>query len=123
MTTHGYFTRETATFVDTRDLVLHPSAARTANGNGELVENGPRRVASLALVVSARSGTTPTLDARIETSNDGSTWYTAGTFPQVNAVGTTRRMFLLDRLVRAAWDIGGTTPSFTFDLRGELVGG
>lgn len=118
----GYTTTD-GQHVDSRDVVLHPSAARTATANGTLVEEtGKRRTAALVLVVSARSGTNPTLDVTVQTSRDGSTWYTAGTFTQATATGTQRKTFALDRYVRGSWTIGGTdTPTFTFDLRGELV--
>jgi hypothetical protein len=120
-TPNGYNTSD-GQFVDSRDVVLHPSATRTATGNGTVVEEtGKRRVASLTLTVAARSGTTPTLDVTVQTSRDGSTWYTAGSFAQATAAGAERKTFALDRFVRARWVLGGTTPSFTFSLDGELV--
>lgn len=110
------------THVPSVDVTLAPSAARTADGSGSAFEVGPHTTARLALVCSARSGTTPTLDVTVETSFDGSTWRSQGTFAQINATGTTRKSFGgLDRYVRVTWVVGGTTPSFTFSVSGELV--
>lgn len=101
------------------------SAARTASGNsGTSTEAGARHtLRNVLLDVTAASGTGPTLDARVETSRDGTTWYTAGTFGQKTGVSSERKSFSgLDRYIRFAWTIGGTTPSFTFSITpGELV--
>lgn len=117
----GYQTQN-GRHADTEELILHPSAERAASGNAGAKELGDRAVARLVLVVSANSGTDETLDVTVETSADGSTWYTSGTFTQATGTGTQRKAFLLDRFVRVAWTIGGTdTPKFTFDLRGEAA--
>jgi len=118
----GYTTTD-GQFVDSREVVLHPSAARTATANGSVVEEtAHRRIAALVLDITAASGTNPTLDVTVQTSRDGSTWYSAGAFTQATATSTQRKTFALDRYVRAQWTIGGTdTPTFTFDLRGELA--
>jgi hypothetical protein len=120
-TTTGYKTSD-GRFVDSRDVTLHASAARTATGTGTVSEEtGHRRTLALVLAITAATGTTPTLDVTVQTSRDGSTWYTAGTFTQATATGTQRKVFALDRYVRVIWTIGGTTPSFTFSASGELV--
>jgi hypothetical protein len=103
------------------DLTLAASAARTATGNGTTTDSEGASVANLTLDVTVRSGTTPTLDVTIQTSADGTAWRTAGTFTQATAVTSERKSFNLDRYVRAAWTIGGTTPSFTFSVIGEGV--
>ena len=121
-TTTGYKTSD-GLFVDSRSVNLHPSAARTATANGSVVEDtAHRRTLALALVITAASGTNPTLDVTVQTSRDGSTWYTAGTFTQATTTGTQRKVFALDRYVRAQWTIAAdANPSFTFSLAGELV--
>lgn len=117
----GYSTSD-GTFVDSRSINLHPSAARTATGTGSVSEEtAHRRNLALVLAITAASGTTPTLDVTVQTSRDGSTWYTAGTFTQATTTGTERKVFALDRYVRVIWTIGGTTPSFTWSAAGELV--
>ena len=116
----GYSTKS-GRWANTQALVLAASAARTATGNGSAVEIGDKAVARLLLDVTARTGTTPTLDVTIQTSYDGTTWRNAGTFTQATAVGQQRGSFMLDRYVRAAWTIGGTTPNFTFSIAGEAA--
>lgn len=108
-------------WANTEDTTLAASAARTATGTGTAVELGDRTVGRLLLNVTAASGTGPTLDVTIECSADGVTWYTSGTFAQKTAAGTERKLFMLDRFVRARWTIAGTTPSFAFSIAGEAV--
>jgi hypothetical protein len=112
------------TYVYTEPFVV-ASAARTTSSNSAAVEVGNRsHLRGLLLTVSAASGTTPTLDVQVQTSNDGSTgWTIVGTaFTQATGTTTQRKTFSsLDRFVRVAWTLGGTTPSFTFSLAGELV--
>jgi hypothetical protein len=103
----------------THAFTLAASAVRTANGAGSAVEAADKGVARLLLDVTARSGTTPTLDVVIQTSHDGTTWRTAHTFTQATATGQQRAAFAIDRFVRASWTVGGTTPSFTFSIKGE----
>lgn len=101
---------------------LAASAARTTNGSGSTVAVGTAHTLRATLSVTAASGTTPSLTARIETSEDGTTWRTALTFTAATGA-TTQRLSTsgLDRFIRAAWTITGTTPSLTFSVTGELV--
>lgn len=94
----------------------------TANKTGEAVPTGDRGIARLTLDITAASGTTPTLDVTIETSEDKTTWTSVGTFTQATAAGKQRKVFVgLDRYVRAVETVGGTGPSFTRTISGELV--
>lgn len=66
--------------------------------------------------VTAVTGTTPTLDVRIEESDDGGTnWFTVYDFPRITATGIYRSPFLpvTGNRVRYVQTVGGTTPSFT----------
>jgi len=66
--------------------------------------------------VTAVTGTTPTMDVRIEESDDGGTnWFTVYDFPRITAVGIYRSPFLpvSGNRVRYVQTIAGTTPSFT----------
>lgn len=108
-------------YADVEPITPAASAARTTTGNGSGIELGDRRVARLKLDVTAASGTSPTLDVTIQTSRDGSTWYTSGTFAQKTGVSNESKVFAVDRFVRASWTIGGTTPSFTFSIIGEAA--
>lgn len=105
-------------------VVLHPSAARTANGSGSAVAVDTKHTARLSLEVTAATGTSPSLTVTIEHSADGTTWaaHPQGAFAAATAPGTQRKVLSgLDRFVRAAWAITGTTPSVTFAVAGELV--
>lgn len=116
----GYSTTS-GRWANTLAVTLAASAARTANGTGSAIEAGDKAVVRLLLDVTARTGTTPTLDVTIQTSYDGITWRSAGTFTQATATGQQRGSFSLDRFVRASWTVGGTTPNFTFSITGEAV--
>lgn len=126
-------------------LPLVGSASRTASGNGDGVDlvalNGDTPTAMppslrVQVDISAVSGTTPTLVVVIEDSLDGGqTWNVVGTFASLNSV--TRAVIGIapsgvaqaagfvwpfnPRKVRARWTIGGTTPNFTFQVRGVLI--
>jgi hypothetical protein len=97
------------------------SAARTASGNGSSFNTETADSFEGFLTVTAASGTTPTLDVRLETSLDaGTTWSTVGAFAQATAATTKNKVFgPLGDLCRWAWTIGGTTPSFTFTVAAE----
>jgi hypothetical protein len=102
-------------------ITLH-SGTVTANGNGAARELGDKGTARLLLDVTAVSGTSPTLNVTVETSFDGATWRTVGTFAQKTAVSQERKSFPgLDRFVRISRTTGGTTPSFTFEVSGDAV--
>ena len=117
----GYNTAK-GRFADTVDVTLHASAARTASDNGSSVELGDRGTLRLDLVVSAASGTLPSLQVDIQTSKDGTTWRAIGGFTALAAAGSQRASFPgCDRFVRASYTLSGTTPSFTFSVSGEAV--
>jgi hypothetical protein len=102
------------------------SAARTVTGNGGAAETGNRtEIRGLVLDVTAASGTTPTLDVSVQTSDDNSSWRTLASFGQKTGVSNQHlSVAARDRYVRFSWVIAGTTPSFTFSvgqLGGELV--
>lgn len=97
------------------------SAARTTSGNGASFNTNQANSIEGFLTVTAASGTTPTLDARLETSVDGgTTWTTVAAFTQITAAGARSRVFgPLGDVCRWAWTIAGTTPSFTFSISAE----
>lgn len=92
-------------------------AAVAATANGTTVDNGASTANGMIanLHVTAASGTTPTLTVVVQHSTNGTTWTTLGTFTAataatselITATGT------VNRYVRAAFTVGGTTPSFT----------
>lgn len=94
------------------------SAARTATGNSGTISVPTGGAISGLIVVSAASGTTPTLDITLEESLDnGTTWQTAWSANRFVAAGNTPIPALLTSgLRRWVWTISGTTPSFTFAI-------
>lgn len=103
-------------------FTFRPQAA-TATANGSSVDTKGYNSAAFSLEVGAVSGTSPTLDVKIQESADGSTnWadVSGAAFTQVTAannsqilrvegLGTSRKRYL-----RAVATIAGTSPSFTF---------
>lgn len=92
--------------------------ARTATADGDSVdqtESSPDGAVAHLHVVAA-SGTTPTLDVKVQHSSDDSVWVDLITFGQ--ATGTTSERGsatgTVNRYVRAIWTVGGTDPSFEF---------
>jgi hypothetical protein len=109
------------------------SAARTASGNGATFTNHNGESVAFWISVTAVSGTTPTMTVRVQWSPDnGTTWLDIDTtnLQTASITATTNATLrlgvglpvaanasantLAPRLLRLAWTIGGTTPSFTF---------
>lgn len=116
----GYF--DSTGFVHGEQVLVLPSAARTAAGSGPGTRTEQYTTARLTVDVTAVGGTSPSATVTIETSHDGATWVGLGSFPAVTAVGKTRKAFSgLDNHVRATWTVAGTTPSLTFSVSGALL--
>lgn len=117
------YTDSNGRWIDTKDVVLLPAAVKTATFNGAAIELGDRTDARLLLDVTAGSGTTPTLDVVVETGPSATgPWRSVGTFTQATGVTSERKSVSgIDRFVRGKATIGGTTPSFTFSLKGEAL--
>lgn len=99
-----------------QDLVL-VSAARTTSGDSANLTYPKDRDIRIDINVSARSGTSPTLDIVVQHSPDGgTTWITLATFTQITASGTASQHVRAPHsgLLRVDYTIGGTSPSFTF---------
>lgn len=91
------------------------TATSTATGSGGDLLNGDGRCFALQQV-GAVSGTSPTLDGKIQESSDNSTWtdVSGATFTQVTASTNTQAITFdrTKRYVRYVGTIGGTSPSF-----------
>ncbi len=102
------------------------SAARTTTGSQTFgTQDSSGKALRIQLDVTAASGTTPTLDVVIEDTLDGTNWNTVGTaFTQKTAAGREVKDItgLFHGQMRVRWTIGGTTPSFTFSVKGVFVG-
>lgn len=97
------------------------SRTETASGTGTAFASEDVEEIEAELHVTAASGTSPTLDARLETKTDTGDWYTVASFPQQTAVvANVGRVFSgLGEQCRWAWTIAGTSPSFTFSVDAE----
>jgi len=116
------YPRQNGQWADTVDVILHASAAVTADGSSTGVETADRGCVRLLLDVTAASGTTPQLLVVVETSHDDSEWRALDSFDIKTGVSSQRlSVGGVDRFLRVRWDVSGTTPSFTFDVRGEVA--
>lgn len=103
----------------TASAELFASAVRTADANGTGVDTwakGRPREAVVLLSIGAASGTTPTLDVKIQESSDNSTFTDLpnGAFAQKTGAGFAELNIKgFKRYIRAVHDVAGTTPSFT----------
>lgn len=113
------------------NLVMNDgSTALTATGSGTSFDLGAFiNPMTAEVIVTAKSGTSPTLDVKIQGSTDNSTWVDVVVFKQISAVGTYRRKVLAPyRYWREYHTLGGTSPSFSTKIawtvggRGENVG-
>ncbi len=97
------------------------SAARTASGVSAVLDLATHQLARLRLAISARSGTTPTLIVKAQTSPESApvswrdvstsaTWSTTGVEDLASAD--------FDRYLRISWTIAGAGASFTFGVAG-----
>jgi len=96
-----------------------------AVGASYLMRIGCDRFATLRLTLDVilASGTNPTLDVELEHSEtESGPWRSLGTFAQKTSVSSERKTFAgADRFVRTKFTIGGTSPQFRFNLKGEGV--
>lgn len=98
-----------------------PPQAVTATGTGSAVDLGNGVNSTNAILeVGAVTGTTPTLDVKLQESDDNATWtdISGGAFTQITAA-TQRQAIRVQRskrYCRGQATVGGTTPSFTLCL-------
>jgi len=107
-------------------LSFHPTAARTATGNGTGVDmQAYDGDVVLVLDSAAGTGTTPTLAITVEHSDVSGSGYTAisgAAFTTVTTTASQQELVIskdeAKRYVRVTYTLGGTTPSFTFSVNG-----
>lgn len=86
--------------------------------NGAATSNGLEAI----LQVTAVSGTTPTLDVKVQHTDDISgtpVWVDLITFAQKNSRGSEYKVVAsgdVERYLRVTWTVAGTTPSFTMNV-------
>ena len=100
-------------------VTLLASGVRTATAAGTAVTGfAAARQLVLQLQITAASGTLPTLDVVIQDTVDGTNYQTIATFAQ--KTGVSREVIRLTSAftdnLRVNYEIGGTTPSFTFNV-------
>ena len=95
-------------------------AAITASANGASFDTRPYGgEVRLALSSTAGTGTTPTLDVKIQHSDDGTTWIDSGVaFTRVTNAASAFEVLAVTaekfkRYIRVVDTVGGTTPSFS----------
>lgn len=118
-----------------RLVVLKSSAAETSSTtHSSFATAAGEDTAIVSVVVSASSGTTPTLLVTVEGSLDGTTWFTLGTigtngFSVGNGTAATNLtttntgvngVFHATPFVRSRSTVGGTTPSFTYSVIAQV---
>ena len=108
----GYTTRS-GRWSSAQVATLIPStvlAVGTASTNA--AELGDRGTVRTNVNVSAVTGTSPTLDVIMQTSEDGATnWVDLGSISEMTAAGSQRKIFpACDRFVRAQYTVGGVAP-------------
>ncbi|MFC9088993.1 hypothetical protein [Nocardiopsis dassonvillei] len=104
-----------------RARLHHGHTAETATGEAASVDHtadlSPTTSGGVAsLHVTAASGTTPTLDVKLQHSVDDAVWVDLASFTQATAA-TSERITVagtVERYTRASWTIAGTSPEFTF---------
>lgn len=113
--------------LDKLDLVnLHATAARTSTGNATGVDvQAYDGDIVLVLDSAAGTGTTPTLDVKIQSSDTlGGTYgdITGATFTQVTTTASQQKLVISKdearRFLRVVYTVAGSTPSFTFSVNG-----
>jgi len=97
------------------------SGARTANVTGSGVDiSAYQGNLKIILDSAAGSGTSPTLDVKIQNSADGTTYtdVAGAAFAQVTTTASLQSIRLdtrsVKKYIRAVGTIGGTSPSFNF---------
>ena len=101
-----------------RHVLVQPSARTTSGASGALRVDESVSVA-LYVDVTAVSGSSPTLAVALQESDDqGVTWFDARTSPTITAPGkhVLQAGAPVTGLLRAAYTIGGGSPSFTFSV-------
>jgi hypothetical protein len=111
-----------------RSVVVLRSAARPATNNSAVFDLGEEFTnCTVFLSVTAASGTSPTLDGKLQDSPDGILFFDVGSgtgagtgnFVQKTAASTEVKDLTvrqIGRYVRFVSTIGGTTPSFTYSV-------
>jgi hypothetical protein len=99
-------------------VIVFSLGSKVATGTGLATNNGASTASGGAgyFHVTAKSGTSPTLDVKIQDSADDTTYADLLTFTQATGLTGERKTVsgTVDQYLKIAYTIGGTDPSFTF---------
>lgn len=104
----------------TGDAVV--KSAKTTTGNSGWIDVGDVNEIVAQLHADAGTGTTPTLNVKLQTSYNGTDAteidVPSGAFTQVAAAASAQitSVTALHRFLKVVWTITGTTPSFNFGV-------
>ena len=106
---------------------LYSGAAITATGSATPVIVPRGTTVAIQIVVSAVSGTTPSATFEIQWSNDGVNYGsadgTADSFAAITAAkSVSKSVTVKGSMMRLAWTVSGTTPSFTVAASAAEIG-
>jgi hypothetical protein len=80
---------------------------------GKQIDGTPVHGVEVRVHCPQATGTTPTLDTKIQESNDNSAWNDLAVIPQITAAGEYRRRIATSKkYLRAVLTVAGTTPNF-----------
>lgn len=100
--------------------MIVPSAVQTVTGVSPSIEGVGRREVYIGVNITAASGTTPTLQCSLEWTNQDGVWYLSDPVDQFTSRSTPgawiKKFEPKGDRYRVRWTIGGTTPSFTFEI-------
>jgi len=103
-----------------RGLSAAATSAQTATGFATYLDDlaATTKGLSAALQIFSVSGTTPSITVKLQSSADHTTWADLLTFNAATGVGSQYQSVSgnVDRYIRLAWTISGTSPSFTFHV-------
>lgn len=119
-------------------VTIAASAARTTSSDSGALQNASAKGILITLDITAASGTTPTLDVKVQRYDATSAKYVdlpGAAFAQKTGTGTddlviypgigeTANRSVSDVLgedYKVVWTIAGTTPSFTFTLGAQFI--
>ncbi len=100
------------------------SAALTSTATSAAFTPTASGSAEFNVIVTAVSGTNPTLDVVVQESDDsGTNWFDIYQFPRITATGQYRSPLIpmVGNRVRYVRTVGGTTPSFTNSVNRLIV--
>lgn len=92
----------------------------TADGYSAVFEMGHRRNVTALLAVTSVSAS-DTLDVTMQSTDDGTNWYTVATFTQATGATSERKAFACGRKLRALFDVGGASITIVATLALEAV--